>query len=274
MELELLRDVLYADVIDEQYRIKMTHWLYRYHVAESISKLQPYVTKYAFYNALPTPPEGERFGTNRIQLTEHYWLCNPLTVDFAVNTYAETFPPQILQWQGNIPMDVKGTNIDGDDARSAGGETEKPFVNAFVPISWEQDLKGKEITPEDGPNYRWQFLVRYPDGVSKEDGDQWLFDEVLSKWVADDNVRRVLTSKVKQEINDCKFSRLVEVWFEGPNQWYETVVEKSKDITKPVWATTDKFPYLKPFSQFTGIFVSDMVSSDNFTQYHGYMTLR
>lgn len=28
--------------------------------------------KYAFYNALPTPPEGERFGTRRMQMTEHY----------------------------------------------------------------------------------------------------------------------------------------------------------------------------------------------------------
>ena len=35
----------------------------------------------------------------------------------------------------------------------------------------------------DGPNYRWQFLVSYPEG-HKEDGDQWMMNEVLPAFAA------------------------------------------------------------------------------------------
>lgn len=274
MEFNLMRSVLYVDVIKEQYRPKMIHWLYRHHVSDSMSQFMPYVTKYAFYNALPTPPQGDLFGTNRMQLTEHYWLVNPLTPEFDVKAYTEYFPPEVLRWQGNIPDTDAPDNFDGDDARSAGDGSEKPFIWAFVPVSWEEELKGKGITAEDGPNYRWQFLISYPEGVSNETGDKWLFDEVLNKWKDMPQVRRLLTSKVIQEVNQCQFSRLVEIWFEGPDQWYEVAVENAKTISKPEWAQTDVFPYLKPFCNFTGIFLSDVVTSDNFSMYHGYQTLR
>jgi hypothetical protein len=29
------------------------------------------------------------------------------------------------------------------------------FLFVFVPLVWEEDLKGKKRTVEDGPNYRW-----------------------------------------------------------------------------------------------------------------------
>ncbi|WP_277935407.1 hypothetical protein [Parablautia muri] len=163
MNFELMKSVLYVDVIREQYRTKMLHWLYRYHIPESISQFAPYVTKYAFYNALPTPPHGDLFGTNRMQLTEHYWLTNPMMPKFNIKAYTEYFPPEVLQWHGNIP-EAGGptTNFEGDDAGSSGSDSEKPFIWAFVLLSWETELKGHGITAKEGPNYRWQFLVSYP----------------------------------------------------------------------------------------------------------------
>ena len=46
-----------------------------------------------------------------------------------------------------------------------------PFIFAFVPVWWDEEFKGKERTVEDGPNYRWQFVIQYPQGVSAEQGD-------------------------------------------------------------------------------------------------------
>ena len=60
-----MRSLIYVDCVREEYRHRLLHWLYAMHVPDSISKFGPYVTKYAFYNALPTPPGGERFGTRR-----------------------------------------------------------------------------------------------------------------------------------------------------------------------------------------------------------------
>ena len=81
----------------------------------------------------------------------------------------------MLVWQNNIPdmghshgIDkAEEVNLEGDDARSTKGDEAAgtvPFVFAFVPVWWEDDFKGEGRTVEDGPNYRWQFMVRYPEG--------------------------------------------------------------------------------------------------------------
>ena len=89
VEYQPMRSLIYVDVVKEDYRHKLKHWLHRYHIADSISQFGPYVTKYAFYPALPTPPEGERFGTIRMQLTEHYWMINPFQNATKVKTFTE-----------------------------------------------------------------------------------------------------------------------------------------------------------------------------------------
>ena len=200
-----LRSLIYVDCVKEEYRHKLQHWLYYYHAPESIAKFEPWVTKYAFYNALPTPPQGERFGTYRMQLTEHYWMVNPMSQESLVNSLNEYFPIDAMIWQGTLPENAKeeGFMADGEAARSSGGDNGcPPFIYAFLPIFWEQDLKGAGRTMVDGPNYRWQFLVSYPEG-HKEDGDQWMMNEVLPAFAAMPEVTRMMTSKVKKEINNC-----------------------------------------------------------------------
>ena len=90
-----MRSVIYVDCVREEYRHRLQHWLYSTHVPDSISKFAPYCNKYAFYNALPVPPEGERFGARRMQMTEHYWMVNEMTPEMHVNAFAERMPPEI-----------------------------------------------------------------------------------------------------------------------------------------------------------------------------------
>ena len=53
VEFRPMRSVIYVDVCREEYRHRLQHWLYGHHIQDSISNFGPYVTKYAFYNALP-----------------------------------------------------------------------------------------------------------------------------------------------------------------------------------------------------------------------------
>lgn len=276
IEFRPMRSLIYVDVVKEDYRHLLKHWLYRHHISDSISQFGPYVTKYAFYPALPTPPQGDKFGTCRMQLTEHYWTVNPFTGDFKNKALTEYFPMDVLKWQGNIPDSVDGhVNMEGDDARATGGDNGMPpFVFAFVPICWEEDFKGAQRTVEDGPNYRWQFVMRYPEGVSVEEGDKWFYEEVVPKFQAMPEVVRMLSSKVIQNVNGCPFHRAVEMWFANPSAWYTAAVEKAKDIKKPEWAKYDQFPYLKPKFEISSLFLTDIAESDNFTQYRGYITMR
>lgn len=272
-----LRSLIYVDCVKEEYRHRLQHWLYYYHAPESIAKFEPWATKYAFYNALPTPPEGERFGTYRMQLTEHYWMVNPMCQESLVNALNEYFPMDAMKWQGTIPdtdEPAEGFMQDGEAARSSGGNNGcPPFIFAFIPIFWEQDLKGAGRTMMDGPNYRWQFLVSYPED-HKEDGDEWMTKEVLPYFIGSEYTNRIMTSKVIKEINGCHMDRCVEIWFDGPEEWYKCAVEGTKNISKPEWATADAFPYLKPQFEFASLFLTDIATSDNLKQYRGYLPMR
>lgn len=274
-----MRSLIYVDCPNEQNRVKLQHWLYNVHIPDSISQFAPYVTKYAFYNALPVPPEGERFGTHRQQLTEHYWLLNPQTELLKNKALYEVFPVDVLRWQGNMPEEAENVILDGDDARATGGDNGcQPFILAFCPVWWDEDLKGKGRTIADGPNYRWQFVLRYPEGVSTAEGDAWFYQEVLPYFQGREEVTRILSSRILQEVNDCPFSRVVEMWFEGPNQWYDVAVTGAKaGIAPPAWAdraSQKVFPYLKPYFEIASLFLTDRATSDNFSQYHGYIQMR
>ena len=280
-DMRMMRSIIYVDCVREEYRHRLLHWLYAMHVPDSISKFGPYVTKYAFYNALPVPPEGERFGTRRMQMTEHYWLVNEMLPEMRVNAFTERMPVEVLRWQGMIPDDgvdlSHAANMDGDTHRASGGGEMPPFVFAHVPINWEEDFKGAGRTPEDGPNYRWQFLLQYPEGVSKEDGEKWFYDEVVPYFQKSVFVNRFVSSKVKINYGapSAKFDRLCEIWFEGPEEWYQAaVVLADRMIKKPDWAEQEHFPYLKPQFNIASMFLGDRATSDNLTQYRGFITMR
>ena len=102
-EFNLMRSLIYVGLAKEEYRPKLEEWLYKYHVPESISKFTPYCIKYAFYQAYPTPPDGDRFGARKMQLTEHYWLVDEHLPEMANNIYNEYMPMDVLRWQGCIP---------------------------------------------------------------------------------------------------------------------------------------------------------------------------
>ena len=279
IEYEPYRSLIYVDCAKEEYRHRLQYWLYSRHVPDSIAKFDPWVTKYAFYNALPVPPEGERFGTVKMQLTEHYWMCNPCSDESSINTLYEVFPPEALKWQGLVPDQFHGERAAAIEGAEEEFDEKKAFEApslawAFLPIFWEADLKGKGRTIEDGPNYRWQFMIAYPEGVSKEDGDKWLMGEVLPKFAEMPEVTRILTSRIIKEINHAHYDRVVEMWFDGPEEWFDCAVTKMADLEKPEWAETDAFPYLKPMINITSIFLTDMVSSDNLRGYRGYIPMR
>lgn len=271
-----MRSVIYVDCVREEYRHKLQHWLYSVHVPDSISKFGPYCNKYAFYNALPVPPQGERFGTRRMQMTEHYWMVNEITPEMSVNAFTERMPVEVLRWQGMVPDD--GTdlshvaNMDGDDHRASGGDNGcPPFVFAHVPINWAEDYKGKGRTIDDGPNYRWQFVLRWP---CEKTGEKWFHEVFVPYFQNRPEVNRFVSSKIYHDVVGCSFHRLVEMWFDGPEEWYAAAVEGTQNMEVPEWAQEQQFPFLKPNYNMVGMFLSDMAASDNLTQYRGYITMR
>ena len=124
---------------------------------------------------------------------------------------------------------------------------------------------------DDGPNYRWQFVVQWPD---EEAGEKWFNEVFVPCFQNRPEVTRMVSSRIYQDVAGCKFHRLVEMWFDGPEEWYAAAVEGTKDMAKPAWAQQEQFPFLKSNYNIVGMFLSDMATSDNLTQYRGYITMR
>lgn len=283
---EPMRSLIYVNCANEDYRPNLQRWLYKTHIPDSISQFEPYVTKYAFYPSFPTPPEGERFGYASMQLTEHHWLVSDLDPRLGIKAIAETFPLDVLVWQGNLPasvlephdVNVQEMEKDGDignNARQTGAESGgNPFIFCFLPMWWENDIKGKGRTIEDGANYRWNVAIGYPEGVSKEEGDKWLFEEVIPIFKAAPECTRILESKVKKDINGCVMDHVLEFWFANQSEWYKVAVEATKKLAKPAWAQQDEFPFLKPYHNIISVCVADFTMSNNLRNYHGYLAMR
>ena len=104
----------------------------------------------------------------------------------------------------------------GNEARQTAVEGANPFIFCFLPMWWEEDIKGKGRTLEDGANYRWNVAIGYPEGVSKEEGDKWLYEEVLPIFQNAPECTRILASDVKKDINGCVMDKVLELWFEKP----------------------------------------------------------
>ena len=281
---EPMRSLIYVNVAKEDFRPNLERWLYKTHIPDSISQFEPYVTKYAFYPSYQCPPEGERFGYAKMQLTEHHWLVSDLDPRLGIKAIAETFPMDVLVWQGNLPEAAlagggpaapgeDGCDI-GNEARQTAVEGANPFIFAFLPMWWEMDIKGKGRTIEDGPNYRWNMAIGFPEGVDKAEGEKWLFEEVIPVFEKAPEVTRILASKVKKDINGCVMDYVIEVWVGNQSEWYKVAVEDTKSIPKPAWAQQDQFPYLKPYHNIICACVSDFTMSNNLKNYHGYMPMR
>jgi hypothetical protein len=275
------RSLIFLRVAREEYRHRLRHWWYRYHCPESIAQFEPYVSKYAFYPSLPTPDGGDVFGAHNYGLTEHYWLINDFDPRVKNKTFGEFFPPDVLRWQGNIPdIDPLShpNNLNGDRARgtdcSSADDATSPFIFAFVTVWWDEDIKGLGRTVEDGPNYRWLCLIGYPDGVSEDDGEEWFRESFLPPYEKHPAVTRILASKVLRDLNHMPFHRLVEIWFDGPEEWTAVVEEARKQTPKPTFAQTDIYPYLQKYTNIASLFLSDIAEINALSQYRGYITMR
>ena len=279
LAVEPMRNVIYGDCVREEYRVKLYEWLLKYHVEDSISQFGPYVTKYAFYFALPRPEGSERWGAVRLHLCEHYWLCNPNDVlHFKHNkAFTERIPKEVARWQGNIPdVDTDDVNVEGDvhrEAKGTGSDDTRPFIFAFLPVWWEDDFKGAGRTIDDGPNYRWQIILKYPDHA-KEAGDQWVLNELIPAFADCEETNRILSSRVIKEANGCEFDRVLEIWFDGPDEWTSCIKKVEAAVAKPDWAEDETFPYLRKNYSVQSIFVPDYATTDNMTQFRGYITMR
>ncbi len=268
------RSYILNSVKDDSYLPLAYRWVYSAHVEDSISKLRPYCNSYSTYRALPVPKDGEDYGTYNWIMTEHHWMYNPSVYwgeEGRINAFQERYNPEFLEATNQPPA-----NTLRDSEWQGSRDGYHPIVYVAAPLFWEKDFKGANRTIDDGPNFRWLVVHKYPKGVSQDEGDDWFLNQLAPQIAELPEVNRFITSRA---LPDSKFikgtwHRVSEIWFDNCNKWHDAIVDNADKFAKPSWAKYDRFPYLEPYADFTGIFLLDRPESDHFNQYRGYIPTR
>jgi len=271
-EFRPMRSFILQNFRSDNDRPAIWRWLYKQHVPESISQFMPYCTKYCTYHALPLPEGALDFGTYNGMMTEHYWLFDIFQKGKGHAgglAFGEEFPEDFMERTSQPPS---------NELRQSGWQGSRegyhPIVFSFAPVFWEDDFKGTGRLTDEGPNFRWLFLLKYPEGVWTDEGETWFKEVFVPQVCATPGVNRFISSRLLDEPRINPFLRVCEIWFDDSEGWRKAMVERAGDYNRPPWATWGKFPFLEPFKDIVGVFILDRPDSDHLQQWRGYITTR
>jgi hypothetical protein len=119
----------------------------------------------------------------------------------------------------------------------------------MVPAMPTEDFLGREPTPEERHILRWYCLIKYPDGVSLDEGERWYLN-VHSQEIKQQTglLRYVSHRTIVDPPIDTPWHRLVELWYEDFAAWRKAVIDAPPHYTPPPW--TKQEPFMESVSNF------------------------
>ena len=254
----MLRSYLILNITDFANLPIMERWLLQTHAAETLSQLDPILERYCSYRAVPPPPGSEHFCVYNWRMTEHWWRELPFRghgiVDMGT-AIAERWPPNYTDILGLPSGEVRskawGGTIDGPH----------PPVFAFVDYRPSEDFKGRGMTLDAGPSVRWLNAIRYPEGVSVEEGEKWYLEVHAPEVCRQPGLKRFFSSKAV-EPRTSPFVRISELWYDSVKVWKNAALDNPPAYTAPSWANYPRYPFLQPGIDFISQFLLEAPTDD------------
>jgi hypothetical protein len=143
----------------------------------------------------------------------------------------------------------------------------------MVPLDPVDDFKGWETLPRKKNVLRWYVLMRYPEGVSLEQGEDWFLNVHCKEVLNQPKLTRFFSRKTLKptpplpgtwrpcDLEHMKkdamphWDRVVEFWYETFDDWRESVLTNPPSYTKPEWATHPQYPFFVPGQEWVSTFV-------------------
>jgi len=217
--------------------VEFYRWYYRFHSKECVRFFGPWLTRYEHYRGIEVPPEAEKHGVVRGGLTELWYRSVEDFIEARPNSRPFTMPQRPPQQQQ-------------PEGAAQGAVT-------MVPAMPTEDFLGKEPTPEEVPIMRWYQVMKYPDGVSVEDGEKWYLDVHSQEAKEQPGLLRYVSHRT---IESCPFPapwhRVNELWYEDADAWRNAVIESPPDYTPPPWRKD------QPFVDIASVFVGYKPTAD------------
>ncbi len=240
----------------------LERWLYKDNAPGMISSQGPIMSGYDTYRAVYEPKsmknDFKRYGTYNWRVINQWWTEPPFA-----SANASNFKGALALHEIDNLKNMLGILKDGIASKSwEGSENVKPPVFAFLPFRHTEDFKGagQNVYSHESA-VRWVVAMKYPEGVSLEEGENWYLNVHAPEVAKQEGLLRFISSRVI-EPRVGPFVRVSEMWYTDLNSWMQNVVEKPPVYTKPEWATYPEFPFLKPYADFVGIFLDERPECD------------
>lgn len=188
-------------------------WYFRVHSQECVRYYGPWLRRYETYPSKPVPAEADRFNVYRGRYTELWYESTEQWREAA--PYSRSYTPS--PWSGL-------------------SSEQRPTATVIVPAMPTEEFLAEPI-PDERPFLRWVVLMRYPDGVSIEEGEKWYLEvhaeeaKKLPGLLRYASYRAVEDSPIRSP-----WVRVTELWFKDYDAWRKAVLETNMDYTPPPWA--------------------------------------
>ena len=220
-------------------------WYLRYHAPEVIYKDGSCLTRFIAYRPLPVIPEALSYGYYNMRVIECWFRNIQETTgieDMFKFTWRAPWAKKPVEWSKfAIPRVSINVNMPANDIF----------------------LSGK-FTADEKTVLRWYTIIKYPEGVSLKQGEDWFLNVHSKEVLKQPGLIGYFSSRAIQipGVPTDKWVRLSELWYEDFNGWKESVVDSPPKYTKPSWAKYDKYPFLEPYVDFSGTFLTERPDID------------
>lgn len=237
----------------------MERWLLRDHAPETVSFIGPILDRYCSYRAVPAPEGALDYASYNWRMTEHWWRESPFRGEGQMDQgtlFAERWPDGYKAVLG-LPLDGEPRNA-GWRGR-AGGPNPPAFV--FVTRRPVNDFLGRGLTMDDGTVIRWVQAIKYPEGVSREEGDDWYVNVHAPEACRQPGLKRFVSYTAVPPVVG-PWWRVSELWYENAEAWRNAVILNPPSYTPPAWARHPRYPFLEPWVDFVSMFLLEAPTDD------------
>lgn len=235
----------------------MERWYYRDHAPEINRRFGPWLTRHESYLPVDAPADARKYGFYNWRVTEGWWREIPGTGP-----------------KGNLSFTVPPV---------------WPHVaTCFVPDQPTNDFMGGEHQPHEKNVLRWYILFKYPDGVSKKEGEKWFLDVHADDVMKQSGLYRFFSYRVIEDPiglpgtwapgkippDDTvlhSWDRLIELWYETFDDWRESIINSPPQYSRPSWATREQYPFVEPFKDFVSSFILERPNDEFWRDSRGYL---
>jgi hypothetical protein len=242
--------------------IPMTHiaamerWYWRDHSPEIVGRYGPWEMRHDSYMPVPAPEEARAYGMYNWRVTECWWREIPKPGPQGCLSF--TVPP--------VPAKV---------------------ATCFIPAQPTEDFLGSEIQPNKKSILRWFILMKYPQGVAREEGEEWFLNTHVKEVIQQPGLYRFFSyqtvrepiglpghwppgSEPQEGTTRSNWDRVSELWYENFDDWRKSVIEEPPRYTKPSWAKYERYPFLEPFEDFACSFLLERPTDEFLKNFRGY----